>query len=304
MSVPRSRLIACLCFVLVLYSLYLTRVPLRTRLQNTIQVASVATPLQPEPVPDHAPYGAVVISGRNDTDLSFVAFFRARWQLFLYDVDDARNKDSRLHIPMNKGREAMVYLSWIIDNYDHLPWAAIMLHGHAEAWHQLDNIVRMVRGINLEALAQAGYISFRCAWFPSCPAELRLIDHDAIAWGNRDMAETIEEVLSRDWSSLFPNEPLPPTVASQCCAQFAVTRAAITRRPKEHYKRLRSWLIDSSLDDERSGRVLEKLWAYIFTGDAVHCPPPEQCACEHFGQCNTHVFEQSPEGLPSFPQWP
>ncbi|KAI7000798.1 hypothetical protein KC355_g10102 [Hortaea werneckii] len=175
-----------------------------------------------------------------------------------------------------------VYLSFIVDNHDALPWSVIFLHGHLDAWHQEDTTVNLINGLNRNQLARAGYISLRCDWFPSCPAELRPKDHDAVVWGNVGLHEDTEKAVSQSWRQLFPNEDLPETIAAPCCAQFAVTRQAILRRPKADFERMRQWLIETLMTDELSGRAFEKLWAYIFTGEAVNCPPPQMCACKYF----------------------
>lgn len=89
-----------------------------------------------------------------------------------------------------------------------------------------------------------------------------------------------EYVISEVWDTFFPGEPLPELIASQCCAQFAVTREAILKRLKEQYLRMRQWLLDTTLVDDHSGRILEKLWAYIMTGEAVQwvCFNSQQCS--------------------------
>lgn len=189
--------------------------------------------------------------------------------MFEYNVSEPNNLDARLQFPGVKGHEAVVYLSYIIDNYDDLPWSTFFIHGHREAWHQEDDIVRIIRGLNLISLARQGYISLRCDWYPSCPAEMRPVHGDAIVWGPGVHRKSTEAAIAGNWKLLFPGVKLPETIASPCCAQFAVTRQAILRRPKTDYERLRDWLMGSLLEDDISGRVLEKLWAYIFTGEAV-----------------------------------
>ncbi|RMZ12076.1 hypothetical protein D0862_02759 [Hortaea werneckii] len=196
-----------------------------------------------------------------------------------------------------------VYLSFIIDNYDALPWSVIFVHGHLDAWHQEDTAVNLIHSLNRNQLARAGYISLRCDWFPSCPAELRPKDHDAVVWGNEGLHEDTEKAVSQSWRQLFPNEPLPETIAAPCCAQFAVTRQAILRRSQADFERMRQWLMETLMTDELSGRVFEKLWAYIFTGEAVHCPPPQMCACKYFGRCDPQVWEAPPSGI-EIPEWP
>ena len=39
-------------------------------------------------------------------------------------------------IPMNRGKEAMVYLSFIIEHYDHLPDIVYFFHHQEKPWHQ------------------------------------------------------------------------------------------------------------------------------------------------------------------------
>ena len=123
----------------------------------------------------------------------------------------------------------MVYLSWIIDNYDQLPNYAAFTHGHRTSWHQDGDIVDRIEEIRIPALKDNGYISFRCDWYPSCPSEIRPIAHDALVWGPGVNREATEYEIERSWDALFPGEPLPETIASQCCAQFAVTKEVIHR---------------------------------------------------------------------------
>lgn len=163
----------------------------------------------------------------------------------------------------------MVYLSYIIANYESLPWMTVFTHGHTEAWHQEDHIVRLISSLNRTALAREAYISLRCDWYPTCPAEIRPKSSDAVVWGPGLKRKETEAAIAGNWKMLFPKEVLPDTIASPCCAQFAVTRKAIVRRPRQDYERMREWLLSSLTTDEVSGRVFEKLWAYIFTGRAV-----------------------------------
>ena len=191
------------------------------------------------------------------------------WHVLEYDVDTPNNQDPMLRFPMSKGRESMVYLSFIIDHYDKLPWAIVFVHGHREAWHQEDEILSLTRSLNRIALARHGYISLRCDWYPSCPAEMRPVHGDSAIWGPDVFKKGTEAAIAGNWRFLFPNDPLPETIASPCCAQFAVTRQAVMKRPKADYLRLRDWLMSSLLEDYLSGRVIEKIWAFLFTGQAV-----------------------------------
>lgn len=242
------------------------------------------------PPPERPPYGAVVAAAQNDTDLSWMVSLEQKcvvaskcaivgcmgptadvcsWTMYPYNVDNPDNADRRLRLPMAKGHEAMVYLTYIIDNYDSLPWCTVFVHGHRDAWHQEDSIDRLLSNLNRTTLAEAGYVNLRCDWYPSCPAEIRPIEHDAIVWGPGVLRKESEAAIAGNWDQLFPGEKLPPTIASPCCAQFAVTQQTIRQWSLSDYKRMRDWLINTLLVDDVSGRVFEKLWAYIFTGYAV-----------------------------------
>jgi hypothetical protein len=190
--------------------------------------------------------------------------------LFPYNVDDMRNEDERLRLPAAKGNEAIVYLTWIMENYDNLPQSAVFVHGHRESWHQDDAIEGLIGDLNLHALSEIGYISLRCLWKPSCPAEIDFDRQEWIVLGpGAKLRKKSQVAIDENWQYLFPDELRPNVIASPCCAQFAVTREVIRRRPRSDYDRMREWLIDTPLGDDISGRVFEKLWAYIFTGQGV-----------------------------------
>ncbi len=163
----------------------------------------------------------------------------------------------------------MVYLSFIIDHWDNLPSKAIFVHGHRNSWHQEDDIVLLIKALRLDALKEAGYVPLRCDWYPSCPAEIRPTTHDATVWGPGVHRQDAEDGIVDAWPILFPGISLPDTIASQCCAQFAVTRERIQNRNKEEYINMREWILNTTLIDDVSGRVLEKLWAYIMTNEPV-----------------------------------
>ncbi|GAB7353907.1 hypothetical protein MBLNU459_g4255t1 [Dothideomycetes sp. NU459] len=104
------------------------------------------------------------------------------YDTYPYNVDD-ENPPEHLVIPKNKGHEAMVYLTFITDNYENLPPHVVFVHGHRNSWHQEGDIVDLVRALQVPELEDVGYVPLRCDWYPSCAAEIRPIDHDAIVWG-------------------------------------------------------------------------------------------------------------------------
>ena len=49
------------------------------------------------------------------------------WERAIYSVDD---KHALLWTAKNKGREANAYLTYLIENYDHLPDFMVFAHAH------------------------------------------------------------------------------------------------------------------------------------------------------------------------------
>lgn len=186
-----------------------------------------------------------------------------------------------------------MYLSYIIDYYEHLPDVSIFMHAHRYAWHNNEllntDAAAMVRALSPERVTREGYMNLRCHWDPGCPAWL----HPGSTMENRDKQE--EVILADSWSQLFPLDPIPTVLAQPCCAQFAVSRERIQETNKMRYIYMRDWVMRTDLNDYLSGRVFEYIWQFIFSKTAIHCPSMSACYCDGYGIC----FE-SPE---KFDEW-
>ena len=175
--------------------------------------------------------------------------------------------DTTLTTPMNKGRESMAYLSYIIDNYANLPSTLAFLHSHRSgffsAWHTdtpLHDNVDALRTLQIPFVQKNGYVNLRCNWNPGCLEAHRHNAHvtpevwkDVFAGTSTDMKE----------------EQAPTLVGAACCAQFAVSKEQVLARPLSDYERFREWIVDTEKSDAKSGRVLEFLWHVIFGKEAV-----------------------------------
>lgn len=194
-------------------------------------------------------------------DTSWLATHLPDWKQSVYVVDD---KKAPLTVPMNKGRESMVYLTYIIDNYDRLPENILFLHASRFAWHNDDpdyDALATLRNFQFPNLQTEGYVNLRCVWIIGCPNEIRPHEdaaHEALEGEGGE--PTTKEVYKQSFQELLPELSVPEIVAVSCCSQFGVTRDTIRRRPREDYTRFRQWLIDTPLEDERSGRVFEFSW--------------------------------------------
>ena len=185
------------------------------------------------------------------------------WKVFNYVTDHPVSRD--LAVPVNKGNEAMVYLTYIIDHYDRLPDVVFFHHSHRKAWHQEMDSLTEVSRFRPSYVVKKGYASARC--LPGCENVISLadysIDFSSFDLRGRDVQLTslLDEFLDKS-----KGEKVPKRIAAPCCAQFAASREAIQRRSLEWWQNMRQWLIDTPLDSKSSGRLLEHTW-HIWLGE-------------------------------------
>lgn len=174
----------------------------------------------------------------------------------------------------------MAYLTYVIENYESsLPSIIAFLHSHRkgffEAWHVdtplHDNAVAM-QALQLDFVAQNGYVNLRCNTNPGCTKGYKSNKHPHV---NGEVWQEIFEGTST-WPTKEIGEPTSSQedrhkfeyaymgVASACCAQFAVSREQVHKRPLQDYVKIRQWVMDTEKDDAHSGRVMEYLWHIIF----------------------------------------
>lgn len=187
------------------------------------------------------------------------------------------------HPPINKGHEVMVYLSFILEHYENLPDVVLFMHSHRYSHHNSElldfDAVQMVKRLSSAHVVRHGYVNMRCDWSPGCPEWLH-------PGAGQDILEKQEEVvLSEVWRELFPERPLPRTLAQACCAQFAVSGEAIRSMPKSRYVFFRDWILRTPLNDYVSGRIWEYCWQSLFVSRSTFCPSEHVCHCDGFAVC-------------------
>ncbi|KAJ5381822.1 uncharacterized protein N7496_004250 [Penicillium cataractarum] len=198
------------------------------------------------------------------------------WQRAIYIVnpsEDARSNPQILTTPLNKGHESMAYLTYVIDHYDTLPSTIVFLHAHRAGF-----------------LMENGYVNLRCNWNPGCKQSHRFNQHvtDQVWWDIFEGTSTPPLNASSPYEQEFSGHRYmrkPEQIGAACCAQFAVSRGQVLKRPREDYVKFRQWIIDTELNDAMSGRVMEFLWHVIFGMEAVYCPDEQLCYCQVYGKC-------------------
>ncbi|KAJ5367020.1 hypothetical protein N7541_000961 [Penicillium brevicompactum] len=222
----------------------------------------------------------LVVTRTKEEDTSWIAEQLPDWDTAVYVADDP---SAPLHPPKNKGHEVMIYLTYLVDHYDHLPDVAVFMHSHQFAWHNdalfEGDAAQLLRKLNLNRVIREGYMNTRCGYGPGCPAWM----HPGAVEADESKQEEI--MLARAWGELFPDQSIPSVLAQPCCAQFALSRDRIRSIPRARYVFYRDWLLSTDLSDYITGRIWEYLWQYIFTGEAVLCVEESVCLCDGYGFC-------------------
>lgn len=216
------------------------------------------------------------------------------WRIHKYTLDDP-SPALNTTIPRNQGREAMAYLTHIINNYANLAPYTIFLHGHSRSWHQPEPIAWKLRALSLDLLATEGYINLRCGLKPGCSADTIL---GTAHPGPRDHPK-VRSMMAAFWAWSFQPEhrrwdfgPYPPELGQPCCAQFAVSRERILARPREFYEAYRRPMERDVREMQgvfgplwtgyRMGILYEHLWHVVFGKEALFCPNPQFCRAVYF----------------------
>lgn len=221
----------------------------------------------------------LVIASFTAQNVSWLSQVPSQWTVKRYMMDDPNPTAPNLAVPQNQGREAMAYLTYIIDNYDTLPDYVIFTHGHMRSWHQLEPLPAKIRALNLTALDDESYISLRCGSQMGCEKQ-PYIDTKHPNWsGEGQMCNFFQKVL--------PYEKCPRYVSYKCCAQHAVTRKAIQWRTKEDWIRIREPLMHDLKaagvqTNWLGGMYYEKFWHVLFGMPPEWCPSVEKCQQVHF----------------------
>lgn len=153
----------------------------------------------------------------------------------------------------------------------------------------LDAIV----ALNWTAVEEEQYVNLRCTEVEGCSEDTKYyfdeggnsLHLDDKRWGYK---------IQRFWEiSMRPQlGPMPETIGRRCCAQFAVTKAAILHRPLVFYEELLTPLVDMNTTelkyhwgdrpDDRFANLFETTWHIIFGKPSDHCPSRDYCNRVHF----------------------
>lgn len=183
-------------------------------------------------------------------------------------------------VPMNKGNEAMAYLTHIIDNYDNLADVTLFHHDHYASWHQTLPSPVELNLLHPSYVIREGYVSTRCSTSSThtcSDLETIKLSSTIISLKRLSRSETraaripsmLVHFLGKEEAKRIMGDGMGRILKAPCCAMFAVSREAVHRRDIEIWRGLREWLIETSLDSWAAGRIFEWTWHVWFGMDGV-----------------------------------
>jgi hypothetical protein len=282
LSIRRFRLILTILPLMLIFGLHIRNFRWHYTSMQARQIAITDSKISQLQIANQNISRTLVIGYQNSEDISWIHRKLPSINTALYSVDDPR---AILHTKLNKGHEAMVYLSYIIDHYNNLPDVVLFFHAHEKTWHNnilLDNdSPKTILRLDPQQVLKDGYVNTRCQWEPGCPGALH-IDRPV---SELDHVKRPEEIFltSKLWRELHQVDTVPKTIGQPCCAQFAASREAILARPISSYLHYRDWLEMTTLLDKISGRLFEHSWQFIFRGIPEYCPSELDCLYRNYG---------------------
>lgn len=260
-----------------------------------------------------------------DGDTTWLETLSKKYHLCIYEVDAPADTTSKnLRVPANRGHESITYLTFLIDNYDHIPSpGAVFIHGNRFAWHNDDPLydnLHTLSALNLtSALAPHGFHNLRCDWTAgTCPKDSgppqgsleKKLNSIMQPWSARSVSDA---AMPHSFAVLFGGDDFLKSgngkglklgrgdpIRAQCCAQFVVSRSSIHRHSREEYVAIRQWLLDRNInsappDDRIAGRILSYLWHILFIPTTredglVDLDVLNQQACPSAAECYCRLY--------------
>ncbi|KAL7622770.1 hypothetical protein AAE478_006449 [Parahypoxylon ruwenzoriense] len=199
-------------------------------------------------------------------------------------VSDSMNAEYHPPVP-NKGREALIYHTYMHDFYDNLPDITIFIHADESPWHVEgtlnSSMTFALSHLDLYQVLQRQYFNLRVSWDGACPNWINTTKSSA----ERDGHKKEEPYMYEAFSENFNTNQVPEILAGPCCSQFAVTKDAVRRHPRSQYKITMDWLVQTDWTDYIAGRVWEHMWPWLFKGEAVDCAVEWKAYCRMYHIC-------------------
>ncbi|MCJ1332020.1 hypothetical protein MMC10_008712 [Thelotrema lepadinum] len=115
-----------------------------------------------------SPSKMLVVAGLAGKDFTWINSLLADWDSIIYIPDDSRAPH---HPAQNKGREANMYLTYIIENYGNLRDLTAFIHWDRFGWHNdyfNRDLTLGLRNLKVNYVLSQKYTNLRCTLEPGC----------------------------------------------------------------------------------------------------------------------------------------
>lgn len=168
---------------------------------------------------------------------------------FIYTANEAFRQ---YRVVRNRGNDASMYLSFIIDHYDALPDQTVFCHHHENDWTQEHSLPDIINNLNW-VVAPYFSLGARCNYWTAIPYDSKPYHIAA---------------MKRNWHILDPL-PYPDELTYIAGTQFCVSADLIRKWPVTFYERCLEWVYTVQEAEWFIGRFFEYTWHYIFTGNPI-----------------------------------
>lgn len=128
-------------------------------------------------------------------------------------------------------------------------------------------MIDKLSALNFTALHEEMFFNLRCNISPGCTADTKFYYDGTHADDHRAATH-----MTDFWVDMMQDKfgPMPPVIGRRCCSQFAVSKAAILKQPREFWERLRRPLASipdaekpkwqETMSGHRVGLYYENIW--------------------------------------------
>lgn len=262
------------------------------------------------PEPRTIPVTAIIASVASDAPIKSQrgSGLRKGDSRIIYVADQPSSQNG---LPQNKGNEAMVYLTYLIDHYENLPEVMMFMHSHRKSWHN-NALLRRSSALTMnklrpQAVLERGFVNLACDKvlrraikpLPGAPGP-SILDLSREDWEAEDGGSRLRSQSPREqhrqyadlWHQLFPSpvhdEP-PSSWEYFTGGQFTLSRELVHSLPLDRLHFLRDWILQTHLSSRSAGAVFETLWEAVFRngqfGNTTSFSTSVECYCELYGMC-------------------
>jgi hypothetical protein len=194
-----------------------------------------------------------VVISRHQKDVSWTQkFVQNGFHVIVYDHNSHGNHP--YYISSNNGREASVYLKYIVDYYESLSTYTVFLQDDDTSWHHRDSIVDLV-------LARLGKRSKYYNLNKKC---LGIIQ-------SNDLWPTMRKFFAKYMAPYIGDieQYGEFTPGFKCCAQFIVHSDRVREHPKKMYEGILKYVVErpdpgTPNPQQARGHMLEWTWHLLF----------------------------------------